>query len=285
METPVSFEPAPLKKRMVAVSGLPRSGSTLLCQLLREHPEVYSPGHSSPLCPAISGLRQHLSDNNFLLAQLDLDPELMHQRLISSFRGFIDGWFSETEKHTVVDKNRGWMQHLETLLLLDPNAKVLVCLREPGQILGSIENQHQKTLLLDFPDHTASHTRYARADALFAKEGVIGGPLLGIQHLQDLPAALQQRVYYVVFEDLMSRPQQAMAEIYQWLELPAHSIDLNNLTTTPHESDSYYRFKYRHRQHSNLKKPAHHPLPARIDQEIKNNFAWFYRTFYPGLLS
>lgn len=280
----MTAEPAPLKKRIVAVSGLPRSGSTLLCQLLREHPEIYSPGHSSPLCQTISGLRQQLSDNHFLLAQLDVDPELMHRRLISAFRGFMDGWFAETEQQVVVDKNRGWTQQLETLLLLDPQARVLVCLREPGQILGSIEAQHQKTLLLDFPDHLANHTRYARADVLFGKDGVIGAPLLGVQHLQDLPAELQQRVYYVIFEDLMSRPQQAMAEIYQWLAVSEHRIDPDNLHTSAHESDSYYRFKYRHRQQSHLRPPTRHRLPARIEQDIQQNFTWFYRQFYPGVL-
>lgn len=114
----MDFQPAPLSKQIIAVSGLPRAGSTLLCQLLGEHPAVYSPGHSSPLCPTITGLRKQLSDNHFLLAQLDVAPELVQRRLLSAFRGFIEGWFAETEHQHVVDKNRGWLQQIETLLLL-----------------------------------------------------------------------------------------------------------------------------------------------------------------------
>ena len=280
----MNFQPPPLSKQIIAVSGLPRAGSTLLCQLLGEHPAVYSPGHSSPLCPTITGLRKQLSDNHFLLAQLDVDPELVQRRLLSAFRGFIEGWFAETEHRHVVDKNRGWLQQIETLLLLEPNAKVLVCVREPGQIFGSVESQHQKTLLLDFPDHLASHSAYSRADMLFGKEGVIGAPLLGIQHLQDLPQAMQQRLYYVVFEDLMARPAEAINEIYQWLGLAEHRIDPNNLHVSPHESDSYYRFKYRHQQHASLRQPSRHDIPRRIEQELRNNFGWFYQAFYPGLL-
>jgi sulfotransferase len=38
-----------LSKKIVYVTGLPRAGSALMCQLLGQHPEIYSIGHSSPL--------------------------------------------------------------------------------------------------------------------------------------------------------------------------------------------------------------------------------------------
>ncbi|HEY2397319.1 MAG TPA: hypothetical protein VGH81_15260 [Rudaea sp.] len=42
--------------RFVGVAGLPRSASTLLCQLLAGHPDIHSEGYSSPLCSVrISG--------------------------------------------------------------------------------------------------------------------------------------------------------------------------------------------------------------------------------------
>ena len=49
-------------------------------------------------------------------------------------------------------------------------------MRELGQIYGSIEAQHQKTLLLDFNDQLADYDRFARADALFAKDKAISAP-------------------------------------------------------------------------------------------------------------
>ena len=39
----------------VGVAGLPRSGSTLLCQMLGEHPDIHCEGHSSCL-PRINPL-------------------------------------------------------------------------------------------------------------------------------------------------------------------------------------------------------------------------------------
>ncbi|MFO1351424.1 MAG: sulfotransferase [Gammaproteobacteria bacterium] len=34
-------------QRILYVTGLPRAGSTLLCQLLGQHPDIYSIGHGS----------------------------------------------------------------------------------------------------------------------------------------------------------------------------------------------------------------------------------------------
>jgi sulfotransferase len=271
-----------LNKQIIYVTGLPRAGSTLLCQLLDHHPEIDHSGHSSPLCQTLNGLRYHLSDQQFLLAQLDVDFDHTYQRLVNAFRGFINGWFAQTAQTWVVDKNRGWLHHLETVNLLDPNFRMLVCVRELGQIYGSIETQHQKTLLLDFPDHLAELSRWERAEKLFDKTGVIGGPLSSIEALQDIDTRLQQHLYYVVFEHLVSEPIAVMQSIYQWLGLPKAKFDPQNLQTKPHESDSYYRFKYPHKTYKQIRSPSHHLIPARIQGSLQQRFAWFYNTFYPN---
>jgi len=203
-----------LEKNIIYVTGLPRSGSTLLCQLLSHHPEIYCSGHSSPLCSTLMSLRHNLSDSDFLLAQLDVDFERSYQQLLKAFQGFINGWFAETQQSWVVDKNRGWLQHLETVNHLDPNFKMLV-----------------------------------------------------------------------LFEHLISEPEAALQAIFQWLGLPNASVDFQNLQVNPHESDSYYRFKYRHQIHPKLNPPKHHIVPTRIQKQLQENFSWFYSTFYPRMPS
>lgn len=146
-----------IEKHIIYVTGLPRSGSTLMCQLLGHHPRIYSPGHSSPLCQLLDNARASLSDNPFLLSQLDVDFDLAYTRMVNAFRGFINGWFAETDKPVVVDKNRGWLRMIETVDLLDPDFRMIVCIRDLRQIYGSVEAQHRKTLLIDFPDHMAPH--------------------------------------------------------------------------------------------------------------------------------
>ncbi|CAK0767018.1 hypothetical protein CCP4SC76_4660003 [Gammaproteobacteria bacterium] len=144
-----------MNPRILYISGLPRAGSTLLCQLLGLHPDMDSPGHSSPLWNALNKTRETLSDDPFWLAQLDVDFDRNYARLLHACQGFMTGWFAGTSKPWVVDKNRGWLMAIETLRLLDPDFRMVVCLRDPVQVFGSIEAQHQKTLLLSFPDHIA----------------------------------------------------------------------------------------------------------------------------------
>lgn len=273
-----------LNKQIIYVTGLPRAGSTLLCQLLSHHPQIYCSGHSSPLCSTLMGLRHHLSDSDFLLAQLDVNFEQSYQRLLNAFHGFINGWFAEAEQSWVVDKNRGWLQHIETVSHLDPQFKMLVCIRELGQVYGSIEAQHKKTLLLDFPDHLANLSGYDRAENFFNAKGVIGAPLHSIESLQDLDNQLQQNLFYIVFEHLMAEPNTVLSEMFLWLGLSPISVDWQNLQVRPHESDSYYRYKYRHQTHSTLKPPKRHVIPSRIQNQLQQQFSWFYSTFYPGIL-
>lgn len=273
-----------LDKNIIYVTGMPRSGSTLLCQMLSMHSLIGSSGHSSPLCQVMNQLRQQLSSNEFLLSQLDCDFEQGYRRLLGLYRGMLNGWFSDSEQSTVVDKNRGWLMQIETIAKLDPDFKMLVCVREPGQIYGSIEAQHQKTLLLDFPDNLAALSRHARADKLFASDGVIGAPLKAIEAIQDIPEALQTRLFFVVFEHLMQDTESLMQEIYDWLKLPANPIDPDQLAVKPHESDSYYRFKYPHKTRSSITPPPRHTIPPRIEKDIQNHFEDFYRLFYPSRL-
>lgn len=265
----------------VGVTGLPRSGSTLLCQMLAQHPEIDCEGHSSPLCNMLLGIRRMVSDDQFFLAQLDQHFDRSYANLAGAMQGFVKGWHRDTGKKVVVDKNRAWLHAIEMLLQIAPEAKLIVCLRELGQIYGSIEARHQKTILVDFIDHLADYDRFGRADALFAKDKAIGAPLVSIQAVEDLALHIRQRLYFLRFEDLVERPVQCMSHIYAWLGLSEHQIDPNNLTVGVHESDSHYRMKYPHMQSSSVIKPTQHEISPRIQAQIQSVYAWYYQLYYP----
>ena len=162
---------------------------------------------------------------------------------------------------------------------------MIVCLRELGQIYGSIEAQHQRTILVDFIDHLADYDRFGRADALFAKDRVIGAPLIALQAVLDLPDAVKQRLYFVLFEDLIAQPVKCMSHLYAWLGLSPFEIDPDRLTAGKQESDSHYRMKYPHRQSTRIVTPAPHAVPPRIQKQIETVWAWFYRLYYGEKIS
>lgn len=273
-----------MSANFVGVTGLPRSGSTLLCQMLGQHPEIQCEGHSSPLCNMLLGIRRMVSDDQFFLAQLDQHFDQSYANLSGAMRGFLQGWHADQGKKVVVDKNRAWLHMIEMLLQIAPEAKLIVCLRELGQIYGSIEARHQKTILIDFIDHLADYDRFGRADMLFAKDKAIGAPLISIHAVEDLPAQVRERLYFLRFEDLMERPVQCMSHIYSWLGLSPHEIDPNQLVVGAHESDSHYRMKYSHKQSGSIVKPQRHEIAPRIQAQIQGAYSWYYQLYYPHLL-
>jgi sulfotransferase len=265
----------------IGMTGLPRAGSTLLCQLLAQHPEIHCEGQSSPLCNTLLGIRRMVSDDQFFLSQLDNSFERSYAHLASAMQGFLRGWHHDYAKKAVVDKNRAWLHAIELLLQIEPDARLVVCLRELGQIYGSIEAQHQRTILVDFIDHLGDYDRFGRADMLFAKDKAIGAPLISLHAVPDLPKKVQERLYFVRFEDLMEQPAACMSHLYAWLGLSAFEIDPAKLAIGIQESDSHYRMKYLHKQSERIAKPKQHDIPPRIQAHIESAFAWFYQLYYP----
>jgi sulfotransferase len=267
--------------KFVGVTGLPRAGSTLLCQLLAQHPEIHCAGHSSPLCNALLGIRRLVSDDTFFLSQLDTTFESAYAKLAGAMRGFLGGWYHDSQKPVVIDKNRAWLHAVEMLLQIDPAARLIVCLRDLVQIYGSIEAQHQRTILVDFIDHLADYDRFGRADMLFGKDKAIGSPLASLHAVTDLPEKVQSHLYFLRFEDLMERPAACMSHIYSWLGVSALEIDPDELKVGHRESDSHYHMKYPHHQARRITKPQPHRIPPRIQAQIESTCSWFYQLYYP----
>jgi sulfotransferase len=271
-----------MNPKFVGVTGLPRAGSTLLCQMLAQHPEIHCEGLSSPLCNLVLGLRRMVSDDQFFLSQLDRSFETSYAHLTSAMQGFLRGWNRDCTKKAVVDKNRAWLHAVETLLQIEPDSKLLVCIRELGQIYGSIEAQHQRTILVDFIDHLADFDRFGRADMLFAKDKTIGAPMISLHAVPDLPKEVQKHLYFVRFEDLIEQPAVCMSNIYAWLGLSRFEVNPEKLAKMgPPESDSHYHMKYLHPQSERVMKPKKHDIPPRIQAQIESACAWYYQFYYP----
>lgn len=236
------------------------------------------------MCNTLLGMRRLISDDTFFLSQLDNAFERSYAHLTTAMQGFLRGWNKDCDKAVVVDKNRAWLAAIELLLQIEPNAKLIVCIRDLSQIYGSIEAQHQRTILIDFIDHLADFDRMGRADVLFAKDKAIGAPLMSLQAVLDLPKKVQDHLYVVRFEDLMAQPAACMSHIYTWLGLAPFEIAPDQLTVGEHESDSHYHMKYLHRQSARIAAPARHEIPPRIQARIEATHPWFYEAYYPGAL-
>lgn len=246
----------------VGVAGLPRAGSTLLCRMLAMHPEIHCEHQGSPVGKLLGG--RHVAGDDPFMHSRDDDFDIAYGHLQSAMEEFMCGWHhSAGDKKAVVDKNLAWLLCLELLLFLVPDAKLIVCLRELGQIHGSIEALHPRTMPSD------------SIEDLFAKDKGVGAPLVALHVIPDLPKAVQDRVYFLRFEDMMEKPAACLSDLFAWLDLPPFDIDLESLATHSHESGSHCR------QSTRLATPAQHAIPLHIQAQIQNAYAWYYELYYP----
>ncbi len=119
-------------KRIHFLSGLPRTGSTLLGSVLNQNPSVYvSP--TSPLYPLLTGVNELL---NVLSLQHTFDQTYIGDRL---YRSMVDAFYPQDRECPIVfDKHRGWPRAVDAIReYLDPNPRIVCTVRPIADILAS----------------------------------------------------------------------------------------------------------------------------------------------------
>jgi len=116
------------------ISGLPRSGSTLMSAILRQNPR-FSAGISSPAALLFSAVLPTMSGAGEY-APFFVDDR-RHRVLGSLFRAYHHDAMEQDQ--LVFDTNRTWTAKLSLLHQLFPSSKVICCVREVPWVIDSVE--------------------------------------------------------------------------------------------------------------------------------------------------
>jgi sulfotransferase len=117
------------------ITGLPRSGTTLLSTILNQNPD-FNASISGPVARFIRAIIEQSSDQGGYRFQC---TELKRKAIIKSI---FDTYFEGDKVH--FDTNRGYPLMLPLLKDLFPQAKVIVCVRDIRWILDSFETLIRK---------------------------------------------------------------------------------------------------------------------------------------------
>lgn len=154
------------------ISGLPRSGSTLLAAILRQNPR-FSAAMTSPVATLVAALHPKMCGGESAMFFDDA-------KRTEILRGLFNAYYHETpHDHVVFDTNRTWTSRIPLLTALFPASRIICCVREIGWIIDSIERQMarhplQLSQMFNFKPGTSV---YARVESLMNGEnGVIGLP-------------------------------------------------------------------------------------------------------------
>ncbi|TWC47095.1 sulfotransferase [Pseudomonas sp. SJZ080] len=214
------------------ISGLPRSGSTLLSAILLQNPRFHA-GMTSPVGALFSGVLEQCSAGSEFGAVIDTD---MRRRLL---RGLFDSYYADkADKPVVFDTNRLWSSRLPAISDLFPQAKVIACVRNVAWVMDSIErlyraNPFENTKL--FGDAVERNTVYSRCETLAQRNRLVGFAW----------AALKEAYYgehadslLIVDYDLLTQaPDRVMRLVYDFIGEPWFEHDFDNLAYDAPEFD------------------------------------------------
>jgi len=228
--------------KLNVITGLPRAGSTLLCNILNQNPKFWATS-TSPLAGIINGMVHNISNAVEIKSLLNTKKVETEQRIKNSILAFVESWHEQKSREVIFDKSRAWSLNSLAFKKLYPDSKIIVMVRDLRNVFASIEKQHQKNPLLDDAQNAIQKTVFDRANRMFGDQGLIGGPILGIE---DLIRRKPPGVIYVQYESMAANPSEVFEKIYTELNETLFEHNFENIENTAEDPDGFYLNKYPH---------------------------------------
>lgn len=275
------------QKRYYFMSGLPRSGSTVLSSILNQNPRFYS-GPSSPVTGLMVLLEDALSNDELFKAY----PKQQQAGEIVS--NVIRHYYSDVQKPVIIDKNRSWVNRLHYIPgYFGTEAKVICPVRNVDEILASFISMHRRNPYqtdgkINFIDemlikNNIPLTDDARCEFIAGPSGILGQSYFGIRDA--LLAGHQKQLHFVEYDDLINSPEETMKSIYDFLEEEYYPHDFKGLENANQENDaSAYGFSDMHEVRDDLSKHSVDPseiLSESVMQKCKDAEFWRGLEDYP----
>lgn len=262
------------------VTGLPRSGSTLLMNILGQNPRH----HVTPtndLIDMVASVRNNWMHTVGFRSQglREVKP-----RVLRSMCGQIYGFYEEEFEagKTVFDKSRGWIAYIETLEeILQRPVKVLVTIRDIRAIIASFERIHrQSTMTSHVPRGPAFFDMQSidgRARQLLSPGAVVG---IAANRVRDaLERGMGDRLLFVRYNRLVSRPHETLQAVHEALDLPTFDYDFENVEQLTKEDDTVHGMWDLHTIRTGRVSPPSGPppwegvIPPRVLEWLSNEYA------------
>jgi len=219
------------------MAGLPRSGSTLLCNILNQNPRFHATSTSGILDIVLAIRNQWENVNEFRAS-----PNKEGKNAV--VKGILQNYYSTIERPVIFDKSRGWCGYIELAEhILERKIKILVPVRTITDILASFEqlwrNQAHEW---QFPQEKSNYYEWqtveGRADVWMKNDQPVG---IAYNKIRDaLSRGFADRMLFVEFEYLTSAPEETMKQIYNFLEEDYYKHDFNHVIQTTSENDDIH---------------------------------------------
>jgi len=263
-------------KKLHLIAGLPRSGSTLLCNLLNMNKGFHATA-TSPVIDMIRNMRSTFSHNPTFKTHNRLE---LLEPMRRGMKGFIDGYYGD--KDIVFDKCRGWTNNLMLLdeILGHKETKVIWTYRDPIEVVSSIEKRYQDTILLENSDEATGgdfSTLESRCNNYINDGGLVARPVWLLDDAYNM--GYSDRILIIKYGDLTHNPQMVLNQIHDFLgeeHYPYGQNGFEDLKQSTHEFDGLYNYKFMHtiKEGGVTYKKHEVKLTPKIIESINTRFTW-----------
>jgi sulfotransferase len=236
-------------KNLYFISGLPRAGSTMLANILKQNPKIHGEAVSS-LSAVVGGIQANW--NTF-----EQNKEYPNdQALLGVLKGVISGYYSHIDKPIIFDKDRNWLPMIAMLeAIMETQIKMIICVRNPAEIVTSFERLRQNNPLYNSrsDQYLKDQSNIAtRAYYIAGPEGPLG---MSHRHLKDaVTMGYLDRLLFVDYNRFCNTPKSQTKRIYDFFELPEYTHDFDNIDQVEQYNDTAIGFKDLHKVKRSIQK-------------------------------
>jgi sulfotransferase len=228
-------------KTVYFLSGLPRTGSTLLGAILSQNPDIHVTA-TSPLCPL-------LAKTSDAFRELDNQHTFNHDIISKKvYNSIISAFLDDIDKPIIFDKHRAWPAYINPIKqYINPNVKIICTIRPIPEIITSYLAlaDNDKSNFID--KHLKKLSRIvsseSRADLLWSS---YIKPVYDI--LTSAKAESPESLLMVEYRDIVYSSQKTIDRIYKFCGIPKFSHQFKNISPCVEEDkDAQWGMKNLHR--------------------------------------
>jgi sulfotransferase len=262
-------------------SSMPRSGSTLLQNVLAQNPDIYSTA-TSGLCETLLQAKNCFSNYTEFKAQ---DQNLIDQGSKGFYKNGLFGYYNNvTNKKYIIEKSRGWGISYDFVDSFYKNPKMIIMVRDLRSIVSSLEKKFREN-----PNFEAGIQNYnqltgttvdKRVNLYLTSVPPLAGPLDFIYDI--IIRKIHKNLLFIKFEDFCTKPETEMKKIYEYLQIPYYAHNFDNIEQVTKEDDNYYKPFGDHMIRGKIQ-------PITLDyidvlgkhncDFIYQNYSWYFKSF------
>jgi sulfotransferase len=197
------------------ISGLPRSGTTLITKVLDQNPQIHG--------EAVSTLATMIASVHANWDVTETHQEYPNYKAkAGAIKGMINGYYDSVDKPIIFDKDRAWLTLIPLLEeIFQKEVRILVCVRNPAEILTSFEKLRRENPLF----YTKTDFKLREGSSIASRAYYYANPdgALGMTHrnIKDaITSGYLDRMLFVDYNKYCSMPKGQTKRIYDFFEIP-----------------------------------------------------------------